>query len=397
MSGYRVLSNTRIRYPPFESSLMIPKRLPPLESEQVIGETKTLEDAQELVEKQLPTFKIGNDDTWHVERRIHIEGDEGEVECNVESKVMMETREVPLAIERQRTGWYLRPNPIHRYARWLVSFAVALLLLALLFQTLEPMLVAIGILPEAVFGGVRFGLLDYPFLVVYIGPLMMVPYLLRLIANVKDLRRQREFLSNEPPKPEILFLGPVVADSELECRVSFKSTPEDWLSLKVWWQVGALPPVRESVMKHLGRDENAQPPPGLSTPLPHYWEQGLSDGGGFGEDTPLMEFDAPGGLFLRPLRMMEWGGREKVSIEGGDVVLRPPQPYWPGTYYGSLLSIHWEMIVCIERKKHGPLFWVHPLRVAHGVNECSVQEPHINDGRIEDTIRFSDDSHPMVA
>ena len=67
MSGYRVLSNTRIRYPPFESSLMIPKRLPPLESEQVIGEADTLEDAQELVEKQLQTFKIGNDDAWYVE------------------------------------------------------------------------------------------------------------------------------------------------------------------------------------------------------------------------------------------------------------------------------------------------------------------------------------------
>ena len=397
MSGYRVISKTKIRHPPFESSLMIPRRLPPLEKEQVVGEVETLEEAQELVEQQLPTFKIGKTDEWYVERRLNIEGPDGKVECRTDSKVKMETRQVPLVIERQRTGWYLRPNPIHRYARGLVSFAVSLLLIALLFQTLEPMLVAMGLLPKAVLGGVRFGLLDYPFLVVYIGPLMMVPYLLRLVANVKDLRRQREFLSNEPPKPEILFLGPVVADSELECRVSFKVPQDDWQSLKVWWQVGALPPVRETVMEHLGRDENGQPPPGLSTPLPHYWEQGLSDGGGFGEDTPLMEFDAPGGLFLRPLRMMEWGGREKLAVEGGEFTLQPPQPYWPGTYYGSLVSIHWEMIICIERKQHGPLFWVHPLRVAHGVDESCVPVPHINDGRIEDAIRFSDDSHPVAA
>jgi len=43
------------------------------------------------------------------------------------------------------------------------------------------------------------------------------------------------------------------------------------------------------------------------------------------------------------------------------------------------------------------LFWVHPLRVAHGANEPSVPVPHINDGRIEDAIRFSDDSHPVAA
>lgn len=393
---YKVVASSEVRHPPFESSLMIPDRLPTIKLEEIVGEAEDFDEAKQIAENQLPSFQIGDSKSWFVERRLSIQGPKGQEEFTSNSKVRMETSSPPLLIERQRTGWYLSPNPIHRYARWLLVMAVVLLLFGLFMQTLEPMLIAIGILPEAVLGGVRFGLLDYPFLVVIIGPLMIVPYIMRLIANIRDLKRQKEFLSSDTPTPEILFLGPVVSDSELECKISFKEPQEDWNGLKVWWQVGALPPIRETVMELLSKDEGAQPPPGFSTPLPHYWEQGLSDGGGFGEDTPLMEFDAPGGLFLRPLRMMEWGGMQELPVEGGEVKLECPSPKWPGTYYGSLLSIHWEMIIRIDRGQLGALYWVHPLKVAHGLDPVKVLQPHINDGRIEDS-KPRDDSRPVAA
>ena len=393
---YKVVAHSEVRHPPFESSLMIPERLPTIRLEQVLGEAEEEEEAKLIAEQQLPGFRIGEVNSWYIERRLSIEGPDGKEEFNSEAKVRMETRKAPLVVERQRTGWYLSPNPIHRYARWFLIMAVIVLLTGLLMQTLEPMLMATGILPEAVLGGVRFGLLDYPFMVVIILPLMIVPYVMRLIANVRDLKRQREFLSSDTPSPDILFLGPVVADAELECKITFENPHEGWTSLKVWWQVGALPPIRETVMEILAKEEEAQPPPGFSTPLPHYWEQGLSDGGGFGEDTPLMEFDAPGGLFLRPLRMMEWGGMQELPVEGGKVKLQPPKPDWPGTYYGTLLSVHWEMVIRIDRENHGPLYWVHPLKVAHGMESVKVLKPHINDGRIEDSMP-KDESRPVAA
>ena len=94
---------------------------------------------------------------------------------------------------------------------------------------------------------------------------------------------------------------------------------------------------------------------------------------------------------------MEWGGRATLEVAGGEVTLSPPVPNWPGTHYDNLACIHWELIIRIDRSRHGPLFWVHPLRVAHGENSARVDHPHINDGRIEDAIRFEDESHPIAA
>lgn len=395
--SYRIIAESSIRYPPFESSLMIPERLPSIHDEEVIAEVSHEEEAIECAEKLLPPFRVGRKDEWFVERKIIIEGPDGKQIFKPKLELKIDSEEPPLAVKKQRTGWYLRPNPIHRHARKVVTFAVALFLIGLLFQTIEPVLVALGLLPETIFGGIRFGLLDYPFLVVYVGPLMMVPYFLRLIANVRDLKHQREFLLDPPAQPDIIFLSPVVADSKLHCKINFSEPRDDWLSIKAWWQVGVLPPTREKVMEVLDKGIDSQPPPGFSTPLPHYWEQGLSDGGGFGEETPLMQFDAPGGLFLRPLRMMAWGGRDSLPISGGELELSPPMPHWPGSNHGGLAAIHWEMIIRIDREKQGPLFWVHPVRVAHSSKLSVIEEVHINDGRIEDSIRIEDENHPIAA
>ena len=54
------------------------------------------------------------------------------------------------------------------------------------------------------------------------------------------------------------------------------------------------------------------------------------------------------------------------------------------------------MIIRIDRETHGPLYWVHPLKVAHGMEPVKVLTPHINDGRIEDSMP-KDESRPVAA
>ena len=72
-----------------------------------------------------------------------------------------------------------------------------------------------------------------------------------------------------------------------------------------------------------------------------------------------MEHHSSWGLFLRPMRSMEFGGRS--PIKDGEIVLEPPQLRWPGTVSSELIRIHWELILRIERRKGGPFF---------GFNHC---------------------------
>ena len=74
-------------------------------------------------------------------------------------------------------------------------------------------------------------------------------------------------------------------------------TLDDWLAMKLSWRVGILSPARHKVFSALNLDPSGQPPPGLTTPLPHHWEKGLDDGTGMGEDAPMERHDVPGGVF----------------------------------------------------------------------------------------------------
>jgi hypothetical protein len=100
---------------------------------------------------------------------------------------------------------------------------------------------------------------------------------MRIGANIRDLRRQKSFLKNPPAAPEISCPNQVISDEELIIQLSLPQVHENWLDLDVFVQVGLLPPARETLLEALSRNENQQPPPGMSTPLPHYWEMGLSD------------------------------------------------------------------------------------------------------------------------
>ncbi|MGB1474857.1 MAG: hypothetical protein ACPG73_01505 [Candidatus Poseidoniaceae archaeon] len=353
----------RIRYPPFESSKLNAEMIPIVE--------KTFEVDGAVV----PPFILGKQDSWFVERTIN-----GEYDADTEYH-----GEIPQIIEKQRTGWYLLPHPIHAKARIFINYAVIILLFCLFYLFSTPLQSSIGI-PTFGTGKVRLGLLDYPILAVVVVPLMVAPIALRVTANLGDLNRQKKFLANPPPKPKFDF-AETMTGSNLKGEITITEPKDDWISMKLSWRVGILPPARHKVFAALNRDPNGQPPPGLTTSLPHHWEKGLDDGTGMGEDAPMERHDAPGGVFLRPMRIMSSSKQFDIGLEGGKFELEKPDGEWPGTVYGDLVRVHWELIVNIERESGGPLLWVEPLTVTHSKDRIVNENLSISDGRTEsDTL-----------
>ena len=188
----------RIRYPPFESDKLNPIHIP------------IVEHSFEIEGNAVPAFRLGNEDSWLVERVI-----DGEYEIDTEYH-----GETPQIIEKQRTGWYLIPHPIHAKVRKYINVLVMVLLFCLFYLFSTPILTSFGI-PTWGTGKVRFGLLDYPLLSVIILPLMITPIVLRVLANLGDLRRQRLFLSNAPARPKIK-LQKVKSGENLKGKIIFE-------------------------------------------------------------------------------------------------------------------------------------------------------------------------------
>lgn len=371
-----------VKYPPFEAHRLVASELPISKKCETICEEIDQQQAIELVTKSIPSFKIGEKTGWLVERRYLFDGNT--IKNEVYEHGIVDDSEWPIVVEKQRRGWYLTPHPVHATARKFINGVVYILLITLLYLFIEPILSALGI-PGIGTGTVRIGLLDYPLLVLIVGPLFFIPLIMRVTANFGDLRRQKLFLQNPPSNPEIEIIGEAVADQDLKIKVKFESKRDNWNSISVYWRVGALPPARDAVFSALNRTVEGQPPPGLTTKLPHHWEVGLDDGTGAGEDAPMQRQEVPGGLFLRPMRVMQFGG--KVEYSEDEMVLENPKNTWPGTTISPLVKIHWEIIIRIERENEGPLLWVEPLRVKHSSKHVEQKTLTVNDGRTESDIR----------
>ena len=353
----------RVRYPPFDPSNLTPGKLP------------VVENQFEIDGPVIPPFRLGNENTWLVERVI--DGDY-EVDTNYHG-------ETPQIIEKQRTGWYLLPHPIHAKARNFINYVVVILLFCLFYLFTTPIQSSLG-LPTFGTGKIRLGLLDYPILAVIVVPLMVTPIILRVGANLGDLRRQKEFLATAPPSPNVRIMK-TRSGVNLKGKIEFPELLEEWTALKLHCRVGILPPARHKVFQALGKDPNGQPPPGLTTPLPHHWEKGLDDGTGMGEDAPMQRHGVPGGVFLRPMRIMSSSKSVSVDLGGGEFEIETPAGDWPGTLYGDLVRVHWELIASIERKKGGNLLWVEPLTIEHNKEATITDKIFIFDGRTENDTR----------
>ncbi len=349
----------RVRFPPFGTDSWNAAELPVTE---VIS----------YDESPSPGFVVGDKKGWYVERIVDTEEN------------FPFTGEFSTIIDKQRRGWYLIPHPIHAAARRLITFSVAVLLLSLMYLAITPLLENAGI-PTFGTTSLRLGLLDYPLLAVIVVPLMLIPIFLRVGANLSDLTRQKSFLYNAPKSP-VIELDETKNDCQLKGKLTLPEMRDDWKNVSISWRVGILPPSREAIFNAQGRTEKGQPPPGLATPLPHYWERGLDDGTGTGEDVPMQRTDLPGGIFLRPMRIMALGGRANIS-DDGIFTLDSPKDIWPGSFYSELIRIHWEIVVKIRREKGGPLLWVQPLMVQQNTSEICVEQPQITDGRSETILQ----------
>ena len=377
-----LIEEQRIRYPPFEPNRWRPEALPIAENHVKIGSYESKDLALEQLQSHCPPFKLGEENSWMIERRYRYND---EILSPEEQEHWLESNTFPRVVNRQRRGWYLIPNPIHNILRKFINGVVIVLLISLAYLAVSPILTFLGI-PVYGLDSVRWGLLDYPILATVVVPLIFAPLLIRVFANLIELRRQNIFLQRNLEPPHIDFMKDSVSNQHLTIDMKFPEWDEGWKHADVTWRVGILPPARESLLEALGRTTLRQPPPGLSTELPHHWEAGLDDGTAGGEDAPMELQQVKGGLYLRPMRIMAQGSVQRWT-SGEAIELAPPEPYWPGTVSSELLRIHWECIVRIEREKGGALLWVQPLKVAHySSTELNLETLPLHDGRSESDV-----------
>lgn len=374
----KLMLEERIKYPPFESYRFKPELLPIAIKKTEIKQNVTESEAYQTIRNMPPPFRIGNKSSWLVERRYTLDNETLKLDKE-HAQEMLEAVPEDSIVDKQRNGWYLTPNIIHKQARKIMNFSVSILLIALTYLFLEPVISYFGI-PSVGTGRVRFGLLDYPLLAVVVVPILFVPIFMRVGANFSDLVKQRRFLRSQPMTPNIKFHSDTTSGGDLIATIDFPETKENWQGMSVLWRVGVLPPSRKALMEALGRKENTQPAPGLTTELPHHWSVDLDDGTGGGEDSPMQATDIKGGLFLRPMRIMQQS--EIISVSSGKTVIPPPRGNWPGTIFSPLIRIHWEMVVIIKRENLPELLWVQPLKVKHPALFC-VTDAIVNSGRTE--------------
>lgn len=374
----RLIEQHRIRYPPFEATRWRPDTLPIAEQDIDLGEFGSVDAAKKSLGHRPPAFRLGDEDGWLMERRYLFDGEPLTHEMTEHHQ---EKEPYVRLVKRQRRGWYLIPNPIHNILRQFINGVVIVLLASLFYLFISPVLELLNI-PVYGLDTVRWGLLDYPALAVFVVPLIFAPLLIRVLANLSELRRQNLFLKRNLKTPKIDFLQPSKADENLVLNVEFPEWDPTWNHVDAILRVGVLPPGRETLLRTLEIDPTRQPPPGLSTELPHHWEEGLDDGTAGGEDAPMELKEVKGGLFLRPMRLMVQGEPERWK-EGEPMTLQPPSPTWPGSVNTDLLRVHWECILRIDRQRGGALLWVQPLKVAHSTAFSELSDLPLHDGRSE--------------
>ena len=319
-----------------------------------------------------PAFSIGTDDDWKVEWRTEKSDDAFQaLTCEI-------SREPFDFIERTRNGWYIEPDPLHSLARKAIRPAVVIIILSLLIHTLEPGLVASGMLSESFACSYRFGPLDYPKLLFFSFPLFIVPILFRIIANLRDIRSQNRYIAS--PIKDIKLSIEILGN---DAQIRFEEFPLDVMPVRARIQVGMIVPEREKMLEALGRVEGEQSAPGMSTRLPdRRITTGEELGTGVGESTPLA-VSHPRLLLLEPLRVMTSGDWRDLSGTAERFVLSGPRDIWPGSIYSALIAIHWEIVVEAVRDDGTRMKWIKPILIADREGIDTIPRLPVRSGRVE--------------
>ena len=219
-----LIEQHNVRYPPFEAARWEPNALPVASRNFVIGHYESATEAVKELATRPPAFRLGEDKDWIIERSYLFGGEAFDHE---HEQSFQETDDYVRVVNRQRRGWYLIPNPIHHVLRQFINGVVIVLLACLFYLFISPILMLVN-LPVYGLETVRWGLLDYPALAVFVVPLIFAPLIVRVVANLMELRRQNNFLKRDLKTPAIEFQRSSVAAEVLELNVAF---PEWDLSL----------------------------------------------------------------------------------------------------------------------------------------------------------------------
>ena len=324
------ISKISMRYPPFDRDSANPELIKPVEC---------------LLKTEIKNpIKIGSESSWYAHWTT-LDKDQGVI-----------AEELPVSntpddlIISKRRGWFIKPDPLHKISRQILPYGVFAIFAALSAQAffggiLEDIPLVGWILSEPV----SLGPLDYPAILFIAFPIFIVPIFLRVASNLRDLRKQRSWLSDPilPLEVRTKWKGDGV-------EIEILSKPAEVSLSHARLVVGMPVPERGTLLRMVGRRKEGQPPPGLSTPTPvSRIALGESDGTNVGETVP-MSSDNSGSLVLEPLRVSDPGKWIPVEVDGGSMFLPEPENLWPGSIYSPLFTVHWE-IQLIGKRGSGDL------------------------------------------
>ncbi len=356
----------RIRYPPFEHYDMIPEEIPVIE---IILESEN---------KPPPPFKIGGEDEWFVEWRKVNENDE-----KLKLLPGNVSKETFPFLMRTRNGWYIDPDPLHYRARRMIAPAVIILITTLFLRAITPVFRDINLISpllEILNYSIRIGELDYPLFLSVAFPIFISPMIFRMIANMRDIKRQNNLISNPIESPDI-----EINKGVNKIDISMEKIPKGLEIIRGRIQVGIAVPERKMILDSQGKKEGQQTIPGMSTALPARRIASSEElGTGVGESIPMNVADKRV-MMLEPMRVLEPGKWVELS-EKGDLIgitLEGPEALWPGSIYSGLIAVHWELIIEFLSNDGTKMKWVRPITMDDYHHKIEIENLPVRSGRLE--------------
>ena len=368
------LSKISMRYPPFDRDRTNPAELDVMEC--VVRSDSHLAES----------IEIGEVSGWHAHWKPFDEEYKGEIRDIV---VSSEPGEMIIS---KRRGWFIKPDPLHRFSRKVLPFGVFAIFSALILQAVfGNQLGRIPVLGDILGTPIAIGPLDYPAILFIAFPLFIIPILLRIISNLRDIRMQRRLNSNPL---EDMRLVATYNDGDIILKIDH--CPTNFIPHRARVVVGMLVPERKELLDVVNRGAGGQPPPGLSTPTPVFLVAlGESDGSSVGESVP-MALDNSGSLLLEPLRVSASGKWVNISAGESEINLFEPDVVWPGSIYSPLFSIHWEVQIIgkkTSKRKHSAdngsdvnIGWSQEIIVPHRGEKISIPDMPLSAVRDLDPI-----------
>ena len=164
---------------------------------------------------------------------------------------------------RTRNGWYIDPDPMHYRARKMIAPAVIILISTLFMRAITPVFSNISFISpilEMLNYSIRIGELDYPLFLFIAFPIFISPMIFRMIANMRDIKRQNFLISNPIESPDI-----EINKGENKIKISMEKIPMGLKIIRGRIQVGVAVPERKMILDSQGKKEGEQTIPGMST------------------------------------------------------------------------------------------------------------------------------------